>query len=104
MRHTQEIENIEEMRRRQGIDDLELQEKIRGLHVGDSVKLTFLTGAPSCAGETLPVRITRICGYTFRGKLAVKPASAGLSNLRVGVPVIFTTAHIHSLPRKLPTA
>jgi hypothetical protein len=45
MRHTVAIEDIEEMRRQEGIDDVELRKAIRGLHVGDSVKLTFLAGA-----------------------------------------------------------
>jgi hypothetical protein len=102
MRHPVEIENIEEMRRREGIEDVELREEIRGLRVGDLVKLTFLTGAHS--SETLLVRITSIRGAAFRGKLANGPTSAGLSSLRVGSPVAFTAAHIHSLPRKRPTS
>jgi hypothetical protein len=96
MRHTVEIEDIERRRLREGIDDVELREEIRGLQVGDVVKLTFLTGPTSF--ETLSVRITRITGSAFRGKLAARPASAGLSNLRVGSAVAFTAAHIHSLP------
>src|SRR5437870_3217611 len=99
MKNTVEIENIEEMRRRQDIDDVELREEIRGLQVGAAVKLTFLAGTTSGAAETLVVRITRIRGYTFRGKLVTKPASAELSDLRVGSFVSFTTAHIHSLPK-----
>lgn len=97
MRNPVAIENIEEMRRQAGIDDVELREEIRGLHVGDTVKVTLLTGAPSPAGETLLVRITRIRGYAFRGRLASKPASSGLSHLQVGSPVAFTAAHIHSI-------
>src|SRR5207248_1333804 len=38
MRTTIEIENIEEMRRQEGIDDVELRGEIRGLKVGDFVK------------------------------------------------------------------
>jgi hypothetical protein len=98
MRNPIEIENIEAMRRREGIDDAELREAIRGLGIGDFVKLTFLTGPTSF--ETLLVRITSISGSSFRGKLAETPASAGLSKLRVGSPVVFTTAHIHSLPKE----
>ena len=37
MQKTVEIENIEEMRRREGIEDVELREEIRGLRVGDFV-------------------------------------------------------------------
>ncbi len=99
MRAHVEIENIEEMRRRLGIEDVELGEAIRGLKVGACVKLTLLTGSPGAAGETLLVRITSICGDAFRGKLAKKPKSAGLSGLGVGFVLTFTRSHIHSLPR-----
>src|SRR5205823_4193524 len=51
MRNTVAIENIEEMRRREGIDDVGLREEIDGLRVGDFVKLTFLTGTRPPAGE-----------------------------------------------------
>jgi hypothetical protein len=103
MRSTVAIENIEEMRRREGIEDVGLREEIDGLRVGDFVKLTFLTGTRPPAGETLLVRITRIRGDSFRGKLASRPAYRGLSGLRVGTPVVFTAAHIHSLPKGQPT-
>ena len=96
------IENIEGMRLRASIDDAELREAIRCLQVGDSVKLTLLAGAPSLTGETLVVRITHIRGHSFRGQLAARPASAGLSELRAGAPVAFTAAHIHSLPGSQP--
>jgi hypothetical protein len=87
------IENIEEMRSQEGIDDVDLRIMIRGLRVGDYVKLTLLNGMKS--SETLLVRITRIRGSAFRGKLA----STGQSTLRVGTPVAFTTAHIHSVAK-----
>jgi hypothetical protein len=74
-----------------------LREAIRRLKVGDSVKLTLLTGPRSF--ETLRVRITSIRGSSFRGKLANQPVSTALSNLRAGSPVAFTAAHIHSLPK-----
>src|SRR5262245_54184961 len=89
------IENIEEMRSRQGIEDTELQEEIRGLRVGDLVRLTLLP-APKVS-ETLAVRITSISGSSFRGKLAERPASIGLATLRLGAVLTFTAAHIHSL-------
>jgi hypothetical protein len=95
-----EIEDIEQRRLRAGIDDVELRSAIRGLHVGDLVNLTFLTGATSF--ETLSVRITRINGSAFRGKLADSPVAAALSRLRVGSPVAFTAAHIHSLVKRQP--
>ncbi len=98
MRNPIEIENIEEMRRKEGIEDVELWEEIRGLQVGDIVNLTFLAGPHT--SETLLVRITSIRGSALRGKLANGPTSKGLSRLRAGLSVAFTTAHIHSLPRK----
>jgi hypothetical protein len=100
MRSSIQIENIEARRLRQGIDDVELREEILGLRVGDSVRVTLLTDPAGLTGETLPVRITRIRGATFRGKLTVKPASSALAGLRVGTPVAFTADHIHSLPKQ----
>jgi hypothetical protein len=96
------IENIEEMRRQEGIEDVELQEAIRGLAVGDFVWLTFLGSKEGISGETMLVRITSIRGSAFRGKLAKSPSSKNLTHLRVGSPVSFTAAHIHSLPRNRP--
>jgi hypothetical protein len=90
-----EIENIEELRRREGIVDVELRDEICGLQIGDFVKVTLLTGARSC-GETVSVRITGIRGNAFRGKVATRPASAGLSKLRIGSFIAFSRAHIHS--------
>ena len=100
MRNTVEIENIEEMRREQGIDDVELRQEIRGLKRGDVIKLTLLTGRSS---ETLSVRITSIKGLAIRGKLVAQPAIPGPAKLRVGSPIVFTTAHIHSTQRRTVT-
>src|SRR5262249_51221317 len=100
MRHPVEIEDIEEMRRREGIEDIELRDEIRGLQVGDFVKLTLRAGTKSF--ETLLVRITSIRGPAFGGKLADGPASAGPSKLRVGSRIAFTAAHIHSIPGSRP--
>jgi hypothetical protein len=94
-----EIENIEELRRRQGIDDHELREEIGRLGVGDIVKITFLSGNIPPSAETLSVRVTSIRGLAFRGKLASKPDSVGLSRLRIGAPVAFHAADIHSIPK-----
>ncbi len=99
MRHTVVIENIEDMRRRQGIEDVELWKAIRGLRVGDVVRLTFLAATTPPAAETLRVRITRIRGDDFRGKLTDQPLSNGLSELRCGSFVVFTGHHIHSLAK-----
>jgi hypothetical protein len=92
------IENIEEMRLRQGIHDDELRQTILRLRVGDIVKLTFSTTQMTCAGETLSVRVTQIKGDMFRGKLAVRPALPALSTLRLGSSVAFKSEHIHSVP------
>ncbi|HEX5272413.1 MAG TPA: hypothetical protein VFW33_18075 [Gemmataceae bacterium] len=102
MRERLQIQDIEDMRRRAGIDDVELRQAIRGLRVGALVRLTLLTGAPGAAGETLVFRITSIRAGAFRGRLASRPTSAGLSDLRVGRALIFTQSHIHSLPRMRP--
>jgi hypothetical protein len=97
-----EIENIEELRRLEGIDDVELREEIRRVDIGDLVKLTLLNNTKSSARETLLVRVIRISGPAFHGELARQPASPGLSNLQVGAPVAFTAAHIHSIPKRQP--
>ena len=93
--HMSDIENIEELRRQQGIDDVELRVGIRGLSAGDCVNLSFMTSATTF--ETLAVRITSIRGTAFRGKLAATPASKALSHLRVGSALTFTQTHIHSI-------
>jgi hypothetical protein len=102
MRSAVEIEDIGYMRRCSGIEDKELEQDIRGLRVGDLVKLTFLSGERSF--ETLSVQITSIRRTSFRGKLAKKPTAVGLSSLRLGSPVAFTASHVHSIPRKIPNS
>src|SRR5260370_18731968 len=97
MRHIVEIEDIEDLRRREGIEDVELGNAIRALAVGDVVKLTFLTGVTPNAGEPLRVRITRIEDGEFRGRLGSAAATASLSSLRAGSSIAFTSAHIHSV-------
>src|SRR5215472_10425257 len=71
MRVSIQIENIDELRRCNGIDDIELHEEIDRLRVGDHVRLTFLSGAN--LRKTLTVRITRIRAGRFRGRLAARP-------------------------------
>ena len=100
MRQRVMIQDIEDMRRQEGIEDDELREEVRGLGVGDLVRLTFLTGTGPLGGETLLVRITSIRGPAYRGKLASRPAPTGPLKLRVGSLVTFTAAHIHSLPAR----
>ena len=96
MRSDVALENIEAMRRREGIEDVELRHEIRALTRGDVVRLTFLTGKDQTRAETLLVRITSIRGCSFRGKLVSAPSSR-TRDLRPGKSVIFTTDHIHSL-------
>jgi hypothetical protein len=98
MRNVVEIEDIEQRRLRAGIDDVELRSEIRGLRVGDVVRITFLIG--TTAFETLSVRITSISGSAFRGRLADKPVAPALSKLRAGSRVAFTATHIHSLGKR----
>jgi hypothetical protein len=94
-----EICDIEAMRRRVGVDDVELRDAIRGLRIGDGVRLTLLTGPDPAARKTVLVRVTGIRGPEFRGKLA----SPGPSGLRPGARLAFTAAHIHSLADEPPT-
>src|SRR5437899_3010238 len=98
MRQEVEIENIEEMRCQAGIDDLELHEAIRALDIGDTVHLTLVS--PTNARETVEVCITSKKGTILHGKLMRKPALAGLSRLRAGSEISFTTTHIHSIARR----
>ena len=97
MGHTVLIEDIGGMREREGIDDVDLRDDIRGLGVGDLVRLTLKTDQ-SPTGETVVVRFTGVSGAVFRGALADKPVSKCLANLGVGFALSFTAAHIHSLP------
>jgi hypothetical protein len=92
-----EIEDIEWMRRSVGINDVELWGAIRALHTGDYVRLTFVGSAGSQAVETLRVRITRIRGNEFRGKLVDSPTFRGLSTLHAGSAIAFSRSHIHSV-------
>ena len=94
------IENIDELRRCNGIDDIELHEEIDRLRVGDHVLLTFLSGTNP--RTTLPVRITRIRAGRFRGRLAVPIAQPELLGLRANALVVFTAGQIHSIARPQP--
>lgn len=99
------IEDIAARRRHEGIDDPDLEAEIRGLAVGDLVRLTLRAGH-AAAGETVVVRVTAVGGHVsespvaFRGALAGKPASKTLADLDSGFTLNFTADHIHSLPRR----
>ena len=103
MKNSVELQNIEHMRRREGIDDVELRDGIRALRVGHFVRLTLLTGTTLFAGETVLVRITSIRGQSLRGKLVERPVSADLASIAAGSGVAFTAAHIHSLAKQQPS-
>lgn len=98
MRYPVVLENIEELRQREGIDDVELRTEIQTLRIGDAIKLTFLNAKKASVGETLLVRITQIDGRIFHGTLAQKPASHDLPDLRTGAVITFSSDHIHSIP------
>ena len=98
-----EIEDIEEMRRQVGIEDVELRAAIRGLHTGGLVRLTLVTAAAPAARETVRVRITGARGPEFLGRLTDSPTSPGLAALRAGTRVTFRAAHIHSVAKGRPT-
>jgi hypothetical protein len=102
MRQPTKIENIEEMRLREGIDDVELRKAIRILRTGDCVFLTIMNAGASGTGEKVSVKITHIGENGFRGKLASRPFSADLAELTVGSSVSFTRDHIHSIQKARP--
>ena len=58
MRDRVRIENIEEMRLHEGIDDTELRKEIRALKVGDFVKLTLLARAGSFESDSAGRRVS----------------------------------------------
>ena len=97
MRSPLVLENIAALRLKEGIVDHVLRHAINGLKVGDFVKLTFLFGQDAATGETLSVRITDIEPHVYRGKLAERPATAALSEIKIGTSVEFAEVHVHSL-------
>ena len=97
MRQRVEIENIEELRLQEGIDDVELREAVDQLRVGDHVRLTFLAGPEGAARETLLVQVTRVRKTGFLGRLTSRPTRGGLSGLRVGARVAFAAGQVHSI-------
>ena len=93
-----EIETIEEIRHKQGIDDVELRLDIRELQVGDFVRISFLSETRSF--ETVLVRLTRIRGLTFRGKLVKRASRVRVPRVREGEIVTFSAEHIHSVLKR----
>jgi hypothetical protein len=99
MRTSVDIEDIEAMRRSEGIDDAELRREIGELEAGDVVTITFMNGAKSCAQRSVAVRITGVDGTSFRGKLTEPPDASIPARLRAGSLLAFTASHIHSIPK-----
>ena len=60
MQNRIELENIRDMRRREGIEDAELSRAIRRLRVGDLVQVTLKISPQAFHGETVLVRVTRV--------------------------------------------
>lgn len=89
------IENIEEMRRREGIDDQELHDEIGRLNIGDLVRLTLRVSRH--AAETVVYRITSKNKADFRGECASLPLDARLQRLTNGQTLCFSANHIHSV-------
>ena len=94
------IQNIEEMRRQEGIIDDELRKDIGALHVGDVVRLTIRASEKCGEAECILVRITAINKANFEGTLTEKPRSKALAHMDIGAPLAFAAAHIHSLAKK----
>src|SRR5437016_11669633 len=94
MRQTLALQDIEELRRQEGIDDVELRLEIRALKAGDIVKVSVLTA--TMAFETVAVRITSVRGSTFRGRLV----RTGRRKMPAAPIFAFSTSHIHSIPKK----
>lgn len=93
------IEDIEHMRRENGIYDVELREQIRSLQIGHCVKLTLLRDELPSEGKTVVVRITSVRDGRFCGKLAVPSQASRMPGLLPGRVVRFSAAQIHSVVR-----
>jgi hypothetical protein len=102
MRQLPEIENIEAMRRLAGINDVELYDQVRRLHVGDCVRLTLLPADGHTAGAVVLVRITSIKDGTFRGRVFGNADASRPPGPCQGCLVAFTPDHIHSIPKSKP--
>jgi len=91
------VQNIEEMRRREGIEDEELRRDIRAMKIGDCVHLTLISNQRPMGSETVVVRVTRIDGSKYEGALLTRPLSKGLNTLPTDLALFFKREHIHSL-------
>ena len=89
------IENIDEARKREGIDDVVLRNEIHRLKAGDHVRLSVSSDGKQF--EMLAVRITSLKGTAIRGKLLDKPRSRALGTLVPGSAMKFAASQVHSI-------
>ncbi|HEX3314791.1 MAG TPA: hypothetical protein VHR72_07875 [Gemmataceae bacterium] len=89
------IENIDDVRKREGIDDVVLRNEIVRLKAGDQVRLSVSSDGRQF--EMLAVRITSLKGNAIRGKLLDKPRSRGLGTLAPGSAMKFAASQVHSI-------
>ena len=89
------IENIDEARKREGIDDVVLRNEIIRLKAGDHVRLSVSSDGRQF--EMLSVRITSLKGTAIRGKLLENPRSRSLGTLVVGSAMKFAAGQVHSI-------
>lgn len=91
------VQNIEEMRRREGIEDEDLRRDISAIKIGDRVHLTLISSQKPMGSETVVVRVTKIDGSKYEGALLTRPISKGLNTLPTDLALFFKREHIHSL-------
>src|SRR5258708_40025575 len=89
------FEDIEELRRREGIVDTALNSDIARLKPGSRVRLSLATDRNGF--ETVTVCITSNRPGALRGRLVKKPKAAALKGLDIGSLLTFQTGHIHSI-------
>jgi hypothetical protein len=90
-----QIEDIDAVRLREGIDDVGLRKSVAQLGASDRVCLSISLDGKSF--EKVSVRITSCRGGTFRGKLLSKPHSTGLRDLDADRLLVFSASQIHSI-------
>ena len=89
------IENIDEARKREGIDDVVLHDEIVRLKAGDHVRLSVSSDGKQF--EMVSVRITSVKGSALRGKVLEKPRSRSLGTLIAGSAMTFKAGQVHSI-------
>jgi hypothetical protein len=89
------IENIDEARKREGIDDIVLHKEIVRLKAGSHVRLSVSSDGKQF--EMVNVRITSVKGNALRGKVLEKPRSRSLGSLVAGSAMTFAAGQVHSI-------